>query len=176
MFGLGVPLFVAVCLGGLIVLLGVGTLLFQAGCALADVPERGYFRALPIYSVAVVVCLPLAVVLIGWAGNYESDPNTRFGALCITALIVSLLLTWLVSGVIYKLLLAASFKKGLIVAGIELLLAGLLAALVSAVVLVILALVQIVSRPPPGKLSEIRGQRSEVRDQRSAVSRRPLLP
>lgn len=149
MFGLGLPLLVAVCLGGLIVLLGVGTLLFQAGCALADVPERGYFRALPIYAVAIVVCLPLAALLIAWAGNYESDPTIWFGVPRITALIVSLLLTWLLSGVIYKLLLAASFKKGLMIAGIELLLAGLLAALVSAVVLVILAFVQIISRPPP---------------------------
>jgi len=69
----------------------------------------------------------------------------------IAALIVSLLLTWLVSSGIYALLLAASLRKGLIVAGIELLLMALLAALVSAVVLVVLALIQIITSPPPIK-------------------------
>ena len=59
MFGIGPSLLVLLGLGGLLALFGVGTLLFQAGCALADVPDRGYFRALPIYSAAVIVCLPL---------------------------------------------------------------------------------------------------------------------
>jgi hypothetical protein len=126
----------------------VGTFLFQAGCALADTPERGYFRSLPIYSLAVAVCLPLAVALIWFAGTYDSDPAASFGAMRILGLIVALILTWLLSAGIYSLLLAASLKKGLIIAGVELLLMALLAALVSAVVLVILAVVQIFNRPP----------------------------
>jgi hypothetical protein len=146
--GLGTPLLVTYGLGGLIALLAVGTFLFQAGCALADAPERGYFRSLPIYSVAVVVCLPLAVALVWFAGTYDSDPAVSFGAMRILGLTVALLLTWLLSAGIYSLLLAASLKKGLIIAGVELLLMVLLAALVSAVVLVVLSVVQIVTRPP----------------------------
>jgi hypothetical protein len=141
-------------LAGLIVLLGVGTLLFQAGCALADVPERGYLRSLPIYTVAVVVCLPPAALLVWYAGNYESDPATTFGTLRIAALIVALVLTWLLSAGIYKLLLSASLKKTLLIAGTELLLMALLAALVAAVVLVILAFAQIATRPPPSKSTQ----------------------
>jgi len=66
----------------------------------------------------------------------------------ILGLTVALILTWLLSAGIYSLLLAASLKKGLIIAAVELLLMALLAALVSAVVLVVLAVVQIFVRPP----------------------------
>jgi hypothetical protein len=55
------------------------------------------------------------------------------------------------SAIIYAFALAASFKKGLLIAGAELLLTGLLAALVAAVVLVILSVVQIIFRPPPAR-------------------------
>jgi hypothetical protein len=151
MFGIGTFLLVVLGLGGFVVLIGVGTFLFQASCALADVPERGYFRSLPIYAVAVVVCLPLAGSLIWFAGRYDTDPNDSFGSLRIVALIGSLLLVWLVSAGIYVLFLSASLKKGLLIAAVELVLLSLLAAFVSAIVLVILALVQIISRPPPVK-------------------------
>ena len=146
--GLGTPLLVTYGLGGLILLLGVGTFLFQAGCALADAPERGYFRSLPISSAAVALCLPLVVALVWFAGTYDSDPAASFGTMRILGLSVALIITWLLSAGIYSLLLAASLKKGLIIAGVELLLMALLAALVSAVVLVILSVVQIFTRPP----------------------------
>jgi hypothetical protein len=146
MFGIGAPLLVV---AGLLVLFGVGTLLFQAGCALADVPVRSYFRSLPIYALTVLLCVPLMAVLVWFAGQYDTDPNVSFGTMRIAALIVSLLLTWLLSSGVYALLLAASLRKGLRIAGVELLLMGLLAALVAAVVLVVLALAQIITRPPP---------------------------
>jgi len=153
MFGIGPFLLVLIGLGGLLALFGVGTWLFQAGCALADAPERGYFRALPIYSAAVLVCLPLAAALVWFAGRYQADPKEWFGHVRITALVVALLLTWLLSAGIYALLLAASLRKGLLIAGIELLLMVLLAALVSALVMVVLALMQITTRPPLVKVS-----------------------
>lgn len=141
-------------LAGLIALLVLGTLLFQAGCALADVPERGYFRSLPIHAAAVVVCAPLAAVLVWYAGHFDSDPATTFGAARVAALVLSLLLSWLLSAGIFALLLSASLKKGLLIAGAELLMTALLAALVAAVVLVILAFAQIITRPPPVKSTQ----------------------
>lgn len=135
-------------LGGLLVLFGVGTFLFQAGCALADVPERGYFHSLPIYSAAIAVCVPLAAVLIWFVGRYDADPNDWFGNYRIAAAVGALLLSWVLSAGIYSLLLSASLRKGMVIAALELLLAALLAALVSALVLVVLAIVQINTRPP----------------------------
>ncbi len=148
MFVFGTFFFVFI---GLLFLFGAGTFLFQAGCALADVPDRGYFRALPIYSAAVVVCLPLAAALVWFAGRYDADPNDWFGSLHILSAIGSLVLIWALSGGIYALLLAASLRKGLLVAAIELLLMALSAALIAAIVLVVLAFVQITTRPQPGK-------------------------
>ncbi len=151
MFGIGTAWLVIAGLGALVALLGVGTFLFQAGCALADVPERGYFRSLPIYSATLVICLPLAAVLVWYAGRYDADPGDSFGGMRLAALAASLMLTWMLSAVIYTLLLSASLQKGLLIAGVELLLMTLLAALLSAIVLVVLAFVQIVTRPPPVK-------------------------
>jgi hypothetical protein len=141
-------LLILAILGGLLVLFGVGTFLFQAGCALADVPDRGYFRALPVYAAAIVVCLPLALLLIWFVGRYDADPNDWFGNFRIAAAVGALLLTWVLSAAIYSLLLSASLRKGLLIAALELLLAALLAALVAALVLVVLAIVQINTRPP----------------------------
>lgn len=142
-------LLVLAVLGGLLVLFGVGTFLFQAGCALADVPARGYFRALPVYSAAVVVCLPLAAVLIWFVGRFDADPADWFGHFRIAAAVGSLLLTWVLSAAIYSLLLSASLRKGLLIAALELLLAALLAVLIAALVLVVLAVVQINTQQPP---------------------------
>ncbi|MHB1424267.1 MAG: hypothetical protein ACYC3I_13925 [Gemmataceae bacterium] len=140
-------LLILAALVGVLLLFGVGTLLFQAGCALADVPDRGYLRALPVYSATIVVCVPLAAALVWFVGRYEADPNDWFSAPRLAAAIGSLLLIWLLSAGIYALLLAASLRKGLLIAAIELLLMALLAVLVSAVVLVVLAIVQITTRP-----------------------------
>jgi hypothetical protein len=142
-------LLVLAVMGGLLVLFGVGTFLFQAGCALADVPDRGYFRALPIYSAAIAVCVPLAAVLIWFAGRYDADPNDWLGNYRIAAAIGALLLSWVLSAAIYSLLLSASLRKGLLIAALELLLGALLAALAAALILVVLAIVQINTRMPP---------------------------
>jgi hypothetical protein len=158
MFVFGTVFFVFL---GLLLLFGVGTLLFQAGCALADVPEGGYFRALPIYSAAIVVSLPLAAALVWFAGRYDADPNDWIGSFRIAAAVGSLALIWIISGGIYALFLAASLRKGLMIAAIELLLMVLFAALVSSVVLVALAIVQITTRPP-SKLSALSDQLSAI--------------
>jgi surface polysaccharide O-acyltransferase-like enzyme len=140
---------VAGWLGGMVVLLGVGTVLFQAGCALADVNGPGFLKAFSIYGVAAVVCIPLAVLLLYLAGKYEPDAARLIGPVRGAALGVWLLATWVLSALIFALALAAPYRKGLVIAGMELLLSGLLAALVSAVVLVVLALVQITRNPSP---------------------------
>lgn len=153
MFAIGTPLSIVAGLGGLLALFGVGTFLFQAGCAMADVPERGYFHSLPIYSASVVLCVPLAVALIWFAGSYDADPNNPLGTLRIVAALVALLLTWILSATIYTLILSASLRKGLMIAGVELLLMALLAALLAAFVFVVLAFVQIGTQTPMNRLS-----------------------
>jgi surface polysaccharide O-acyltransferase-like enzyme len=134
---------------GVVLLFGVGTLLFLAGCALADVNGPSFLKAILIYGAAVVVCAPLAGLLLYLAGKYESDPNALLGPIRGAALGVWLLAAWVLSALLYALLLAVSYRKGLLIAGTELLLSGLVAALVSAIVLVVLAVVQIARNPSP---------------------------
>lgn len=150
---MGTPLQIVAGLAGFLLLFGVGTFLFQAGCALANVPERSYFRSLPIYAASLVLCLLLGAALLWFAGRYDTDPNESFGRFHVAASLTSLLLTWLLSALLFSLLLSASIRKGLIIAGIELLLLALLAALVAGIVLVVLACVQIGTRPPPQRVS-----------------------
>jgi hypothetical protein len=142
------PLIVVAGFVGLLALVGLGTFLFQAGCALADVPDRGYFRSLSIYSATVVFCVPIAAVLIWLAGRYDTDADDWFGTYRIAAALLALLLTWLLSAGVYALLLAGSLRKGLMIAGVELLLMALLAALVAGIVFVVLAFVQIGTHKP----------------------------
>jgi hypothetical protein len=149
MFDLADGWVVAGWVGGLVLLFGVGTLLFQAGCALADVNGPGFLKSLLVSGSAAVLFLVLAGGLLYFAGKYETDSTSRLGPIHAGALGVSLLATWVLGALLYALFLTAPYRKGLVIAGTELLLAGLLTALVSAVVLVVLALVQISRSPPP---------------------------
>jgi hypothetical protein len=143
----GGPVWVLVWGAGLIVFLGAGTALLRAGCSLADVSEPGWGRSLLAFTVAAILCVPLAGFLLTFGARLEANPDSWFGPLRLLALVVSLLLAWAVSAVLYTLVLAAPLKKGLLIAALELVLAALLAALLAAVVLVVLALVQIFNRP-----------------------------
>lgn len=145
---------VAGLIGAVVVIFGVGTLLFQAGCALADVVGPSYFKSLLVYGVAVVVCVPLAGLLLYLAGLYDTEPGA-LGTYRLLALVVWLLAAWVVSAIIYSLFLTAPFRKGLVIAGTELFLAALLSGLVTAVVLVVLALVQIGRGPPAAPRSAL---------------------
>jgi hypothetical protein len=150
MFGIENMLVVALVLvGGGVALLLVETLLFRAGCALADVTEPSFPLSLLAVGVALAVCLPLGGLFVYLLGAYDADPAALFGPMRTLGVLLALLLGWVLSALLYLPFLAAPYKKGLLVAGFELLLRGLLSALVAAVVLVILAIVQIAVRQEP---------------------------
>jgi hypothetical protein len=155
MFGITNPLVQALAAGlGLIVFLGVGTALFRAGCALADVNEPGWLKSLGAFALTSVVCVPASGALLYFADRYDTDPSAWYGPMRIAGLVAALLTTWLLSGLLYTFFLAATPKKALLVAGFELILGVLLAALVSAVVLVALAVAQILTRPQVQKTGQ----------------------
>jgi hypothetical protein len=137
-------------IGGVVLLLGIGPLLFQAGCALADVNGPNFLRSLGLFVVTLVVCVPIIAGLWWLAGASPNDSATWWGPMCLAALVGGGILAWIVSGLIYMLTLAAPYRKGLVIAGTELILGVLLTALISAVVLVVLAGVQI-SKQAPGR-------------------------
>ena len=144
---------------GLLLLYAVTTLLFYAGCALADVANPSLGRSLLAVGLALLVCLPAGGALVWLLGSYDTDPNVLFGPMRILGITLALLVTWVLSGVLYKFLLTAPYRKGLFISAVELLLGALLSALVTAVVLVILAAVQIArskdraALPPPAPVA-----------------------
>jgi hypothetical protein len=136
--------------GSVVVLLGVGPLLFQAGCALADINGPNFLRSLGMFLLTLVICVPLVGSLWWLAGGSLHDSATWWGPWCLVALLGGAILAWFISALLYRLTVAASYRKGLMIAGTELVLGVLLTALISAVVLVVLAGVQI-SRQAPGR-------------------------
>jgi hypothetical protein len=128
--------------------LGVGALLFQAGCALADLNGPGWLRSLGALVVALLLCLPLGWVLVHLAGRYDSDPGALLGPFRVLALAVVLPAAWLVAAAVFSAFLRAPFRKGLVVAGAELVLGALVASLATAAVLIFLAAMQIARQQP----------------------------
>ena len=133
----------------------VTTLLFLAGCALADVPPPSLVKAGGVVAAALAVCVPLGWVAMHFLGKQDADPSVILGPMRILALGLSLLASWVVSAVLYALFLAAPYTKGLVIAAVELLLGTLLTALLSGVVLVVLALVQIGRKPEPPRTPKV---------------------
>jgi hypothetical protein len=134
---------------GGIILLGLGGLLLQAGCALADVREPRYLKALGLFAAALAVCAPAGGFLVWHAGSWDSTPSSLMGPFRTVALGVALVGTVAVSALINALTLTTPYRKGLMIAGSELVLAALVLALLSGVVMVVLAVVQIAGQAAP---------------------------
>src|SRR3954451_1740777 len=82
---------------GAVVAVLVGTVLFRAGCALADVAEPTFGKSLLVVGLALLVCLPLGGAIVYLSGRYESDSTAVFGPMRRVATLVALLAAWVVS-------------------------------------------------------------------------------
>jgi CDP-diglyceride synthetase len=132
---------------GVVVGIPVLTVLFRAGCSLADVLEPNFAASLAWVTLTLAVGLPLGWLLFRVLGARDADPDGLLGPMHVLGMILGLLLSLSISGVAYKFILRTSYGKGQLIAGFELLLGALLTTLVAAIVLVVLAGVQIVNRP-----------------------------
>jgi hypothetical protein len=133
--------------GGLL-LVAMGPLLFLAGCALADVAGPRLLKAVLLFGLTLLACIPLAGLV--WLTMWLDLPSSSLLSLLRPVAVVAALLgAWVASALIYTLGLPTHYLKGLLIAGTELSLAALLATLVTGVVLVVLAVVQIVHQPSP---------------------------
>ncbi len=135
-------------IGGCLVGLVVRYFLFRIGCILADVADPALGKSILLVVVVAGATLPLG----GWVGvqllNLEKGLAGSSGLLFYPGLVLYGVLAWFAAATGYSLVLAASYKKSLIIAGVELLLSALLIALVTALVLVGLAGWQIARRAP----------------------------
>lgn len=153
MFGLSGP-WAALALAVVgVVALAARWALFQASCALADAGEPGVVKSLLL--VAAVLALSIALVLLSGQllASASDDPSAWLGAGRLGAAAGAVVLAALVAAGLYAVSLPTAPRKAIALASAELGLGALLAALCTAVVLVVLAGVQISRRSETPKKS-----------------------
>lgn len=151
----GIP--VAYLALGLLAGLLVELLVFWAGCALADFEAPGVVRSLAVVTPAYAASMILLIVLVSRFGLGEASASAvggsawSFSRIALLAL-ASLAVNVVLAGVLYIALLTRSLGKGFLIAGTEVVLRVLMTVLIIAVVLVVLAGVQIYrgDRPQAG--------------------------
>jgi hypothetical protein len=141
------PLAWTALVGGGLVAFAVCVFLFRLGCILADVTEPSLVKSVLIVLLLLGVTLPAGYFLWTFLSSLEARWTAQGGLLVFPGLSVYLVAVWLLAGLVYSGLLAATFKKGLMIAGVEVLLTALLVALLTAAAMVGLAGWQISQRP-----------------------------
>lgn len=138
---------------GLLFLLGVRLFVFRAGAALADTADPGMGKSFVLAAISLVFTAAVVALLWAPAGKMDADPS-GLGPMRGLAVALGVLAAAAAAGLLYKLALPTTARKGLLVACYELALGLLLAALVLAAVLVMGAAVQLVrhaeTASPPG--------------------------
>jgi hypothetical protein len=132
-----------------IVGLSCEVLLFWAAAALADVPtgwDRTFLVALAGAVVSAIVVAGTFTLLPPGAKPFESAALPR--TLLAGSTVVGLGL--LLPGLLYTPLLSVSINKGMLVSVLQVLLRGFLYVLITAVVMVVLAVLQIARRADAG--------------------------
>jgi hypothetical protein len=136
--------------------LAVYVVLFKASLALADVTEPGLLKSL-VVVLAGTAASGLLSYLVYRLFGLADRPEVALDNATVLWLLVALLISWLVPALLYIPALPVRWFKGVQIAGVEVLLRGLLAALVAGVVLVVLAAAQILARrtvqPPKSALA-----------------------
>jgi hypothetical protein len=122
---------------------------FRASCALADAGEPGWGKS----ALLVVSVLALSGALLALAGSVSPAPSEEASGARVIATAAAVVAAASLAAVFYAWLLPTSLRRGAVVAGSELLLGVLLAALVTGVVLVGLAVYQLQRRPEPQRIS-----------------------
>jgi len=141
-------------IGAGLVVLVVRYFLFRLGCILADLNDPTTGKAVLVVVVVTALTIPLGcwvAYTLNWAET-EFSPESHL--ILFPGLALYGVLAWIIAATLYSLILAVTYKKSLIIAGVELLLSALLLALVAAVVMVGLAGWQI-SRRAPAPQSEL---------------------
>jgi len=121
-------------------------LVFWAAAALADVPETGWSKFVVVPGSAAVVCAGLALLLCYLLGLTESPlaPDKRTWLYLGVGLVLAL--TWVIPAILFMPMLSVSMSRSMLIAILQFLLRLFLYVLITAVVLVVLAILQIVKR------------------------------
>ena len=141
MFGIG-PVETAI---GLVVIFLLEVVLFWAASAVADAPPMGWGKLFLVVLLVTVLSVGLTTVLGVYSGAMKIkdpfDPDNRSLALITAGL--GLVILWLVPAVIYPILASVSLLRGMWLALLQLMLRAFLYVIIVAIVMVVLAVIQI---------------------------------
>jgi len=124
-----------------------GAFMLQAACALCNIEDLGYFKALLLIVLLIPVNAPIGLGIF-FAGQYlVSSGAWSKDALLGTALALGYPLTWLVSGLVLFWPLHVSYLKAVLVAIMHNVISLVVGGVLGGLILVGLALVQLGMSP-----------------------------
>jgi hypothetical protein len=139
MFGLG-PLEISI---GIAIFLLCEVALFWAAAALGDAPELGFGKTLFVALLVAAGWCGINVA-IGWSSGIPAAPLAAENRMTTIAFsLVALGVSWLVSTVLYVPLIPVSIGRSMLISVFQVLLRAFLYVLLIAVIMLILAVVQI---------------------------------
>jgi hypothetical protein len=116
--------------------------LFWAAAALGDAPLLGWKKLLFVSLSATAGCAAVGGA-IAWSLRSVSFLAEENRLLAIAMILLGLLVSWVIPGVLYAPLVPVSIPRGMFIAVLQVLLRIFLYVLIAAVVMVVLAILQI---------------------------------
>jgi len=136
-------LFVAIPLG-LAVALVIGSFILQAACALCNIEELRYVKALGLLLLLILVNAPIAALIFFLGQGVISGLGGGKDSVLAVLLIAGYPLHWLLSGLVLFWPLHVAYWKGVLVSIMQNIITVVVAGLVGGLTLVVLAVIQLV--------------------------------
>ena len=129
---------------GLLVVYLLEVVLFWAASAVADAPPIGWGKLFLVVLLVTVLSVGLTAAIGVYSGtmNAPFEPDNRLLALITAGL--ALVVLWAIPAVIYHILASVSILRGMWLSLLQLLLRGFLYVFIVALVMVVLAVIQII--------------------------------
>jgi len=136
--------FLAVPLG-LVIAVAAGSFLLQAACALCNIEDLRFLKALGLMLLLILANAPIGLVLFFMSQGAISGKGWDADPVLAIGLGLGYPLHWLISGLVLFWPLHVSYLKGVLVSILHNVLSLVIAGVLGGVILVVLAFVQLVS-------------------------------
>lgn len=126
------------------------SMILRASCSVADVKEPRFLLSFPVGYAAVLIYCLLGLAFVLLLGRLDAEPDGLLGPMHLLGYVLGLAIGWVVASLAYRLFLAPTFLQGFRVAGLQLLLYALIAALESGTLLTAFSVGQMLGVGLPG--------------------------
>jgi hypothetical protein len=129
----------------ILIMLLVGSFVLQAACALCNVEDLRFFKALVLILVLILINAPLVIGIFFTSGFLASSLGWGKDAILGTSLALAYPLHWLISALVLFWPLHISFLKAVLIAIMQNVISLVLIGVLGGLIFVALALIQLVS-------------------------------